>query len=302
MLSTIFPPRAFDDHVLVERRVPVHVLVVDDVVARRGEIAGVLRGEGFDVIEASSGAEGLAVAARATLDAVVLDLALSDHDAFDLCRRLKRDAAGFLPILQLSMASASSDAWIRGLDAGVDGHLTHPFDSNELRGAVHALVRLKRHDAERIAQATATSLLEEALDALPDHIALLGPTGDLLAVNRAWAAFAHDNEYAASGAGLGVNYCDVCARDRARLRRGAYRPGGDPLRAGWGEHGVRAGVRVPFAHHGALVPDVRATGRSAGRGRGDRDPYRSYPRAARGPRRSGRASQGGTGAPGSCRR
>ena len=210
MLSTIFPPRAFDDHGLVERRVPVHVLVVDDVLERRAEAARVLRGEGFAVTEAASGAEGIVAAGCTTLDAVVLDLGLSDHDAFDLCRRLKREAHGLLPVLQLSAANASSDSWIRGLDAGVDGHLTHPFDANELRAAVHGLVRLKRHDAQRIAQATATELLEEALDALGDHIALLGPSGNVVAVNRAWQTFASDNAYATDDAGVGVNYCDVC--------------------------------------------------------------------------------------------
>jgi PAS domain-containing protein len=58
----------------------------------------------------------------------------------------------------------------------------------------------------------ATALLHEALDALADHIALLGPSGEVLAVNRAWTEFAKANGYRAGGTGLGENYCVVCER------------------------------------------------------------------------------------------
>jgi signal transduction histidine kinase/CheY-like chemotaxis protein len=56
----------------------------------------------------------------------------------------------------------------------------------------------------------ATSLLNDALDALSDHLALLGPSGEILAVNRAWAEFGMANGYAGSGFGVGQNYVDVC--------------------------------------------------------------------------------------------
>jgi hypothetical protein len=50
-----------------------------------------------------------------------------------------------------------------------------------------------------------TSLLHEALDALADHIALIGPAGEVIAVNRAWTEFAVANGYRAGGTGLGEN-------------------------------------------------------------------------------------------------
>ena len=58
----------------------------------------------------------------------------------------------------------------------------------------------------------AAALLHEALDALADHIALLGPSGEVLAVNRAWSEFARANGYREGGTGLGENYCVVCER------------------------------------------------------------------------------------------
>ncbi|MDB4882872.1 MAG: Histidine kinase [Gemmatimonadetes bacterium] len=56
----------------------------------------------------------------------------------------------------------------------------------------------------------ATSLLHEALDALTDHIALIGPTGEILAVNRAWTEFAEANGHQAGGTALGRNLLVMC--------------------------------------------------------------------------------------------
>jgi diguanylate cyclase (GGDEF)-like protein len=53
------------------------------------------------------------------------------------------------------------------------------------------------------------------LDALPDATAILGPSGSILAVNRAWRMFALDNRGSAESTGIGVNYLDVCRRSAA---------------------------------------------------------------------------------------
>ncbi|MEO8563632.1 MAG: PAS domain S-box protein, partial [bacterium] len=213
MLSTIFPSHLlpFEDS-LVERRVPVRVLVLGDAHERSDDIAHVLAAEGFEVLHCDSASAALESVAGEPLDAVIVDLALPDLDVFALCRQLKSASRGRTPILQLSSASTQTETWSAALDAGLDGYLAHPFGATELRAAVHALVRFRRHEAERLAQTTATTLLAEALDALADHLVLLGPSGEVLAVNRAWAEFAADNGYAAGGTGLGENYCEVCDR------------------------------------------------------------------------------------------
>ena len=194
-----------------ERRSAARVLVVDDSESRRYAVSRALRTEGFDVIEADSRESALSLARRMVPDVVVLDVELRSIGGFELCRELKSSSSALLPILHLSASGASEEIRARGLAIGADGYLAHPFDPNELRAAVNALVRLKHGESDRETQAAATSLLQEALDALADHIALLGPTGEVIAVNRAWAEFAEANGYAAGGTGLGANYCDVCA-------------------------------------------------------------------------------------------
>ena len=184
--------------------------MVDDCATDRDQVAEALRAEGFEVLEAASGGDALVLTRRFAPDVVVLDIRLPDADGFEVCRALKAASLGLLPVLHLSSSSASEQSRTRGLDAGADSYLARPFDPSELRAAVNSLVRIKRGDADLEHQAAATSLLQEALDALADHIALLGPTGDVIAVNRAWAEFAEANGYRQSGTGLGVNYCGAC--------------------------------------------------------------------------------------------
>jgi PAS domain S-box-containing protein len=195
-----------------------HVLVVDDVQSQRSAVSRALRAEGFLVTEAATGRDALSVAARTAFDAVVLEVHLPDLDGHELCRRLKAAAPGLLPVLNLSSTSTSADSRVRGLDAGADGYLTYPFDPNELRAAVSALVRLKRQESARLGQITANTLLHEALDGLPDHIALLNAAGEIIGVNQTWADFAGANGYAAGGTGVGVNY-----PSRIRTATGAER-------------------------------------------------------------------------------
>jgi PAS domain S-box-containing protein len=225
------------------------VLVVDDVEAQRYAVSQALRAEGFEVLECADGASAIATAGREPLDAVVLDVGLPDMDGFEVCRRLKRGRAMLLPILHLSSARTSSDARAHGLDAGADGYLTHPFDPNELRAAVAALVRLKRNEAERVAGAAVNSLLLDSLDALADHVALLGPTGDVVAVNRAWEQFAIANEYHAGGTGLGVNYVDVCAMAQGPEAESAHECAGGLRRVLEGEV---AGFEMDYPCHAPL--------------------------------------------------
>jgi PAS domain S-box-containing protein len=78
---------------------------------------------------------------------------------------------------------------------------------------MNPLVRLQRQGAgRRSSDAAVNAVLHDALDALADHIALLGPDGEVIAVNRAWEDFAAANGNTADSGGLGTNYCEVCDR------------------------------------------------------------------------------------------
>jgi two-component system, OmpR family, response regulator MprA len=114
------------------------VLVVED----DDEIAQVLqrslRLDGYDVRVASDGQEALDQAAAYHPDLVILDLGLPKIDGIEVARRLR--AADDVPILMLTARDAV-ESRVEGLDSGADDYLVKPFEREELRARLRALLR-----------------------------------------------------------------------------------------------------------------------------------------------------------------
>src|SRR6202020_2796964 len=94
---------------------------------------------GYDIRLAQSGADALAEIAASVPDAVVLDVGLPDLDGLEVCRLLRREG-NRVPVLMLTARDAVSDR-IDGLDAGADDYLVKPFDIDELKARLRALLR-----------------------------------------------------------------------------------------------------------------------------------------------------------------
>src|SRR2546429_9863366 len=94
------------------------ILVVDDIPANVKLLEARLSAEYFDVVTASSGAEALAICARAECDIVLLDIMMPDMDGFEACHRLKSNpATHFIPVVMVTALECSADG-LRGLVAG----------------------------------------------------------------------------------------------------------------------------------------------------------------------------------------
>jgi two-component system response regulator MprA len=117
----------------------MRLLVVDDDRALRDVLRRALTLGGYDVRLAESGAGALADIAGAAPDAVVLDIGLPDIDGLEVCRLLRREG-NRVPVLMLTARDAVSDR-IDGLDAGADDYLVKPFDIDELKARLRALLR-----------------------------------------------------------------------------------------------------------------------------------------------------------------
>ncbi len=113
------------------------VLVVDDDPGVRQSVARALRVEGYEVLEARDGLEGLESADQA--DVMVLDVTMPNLGGFDVCRRL-RSSGSDLPVLVLTARHATADR-VEGLDAGADDYLVKPFALEELLARLRALLR-----------------------------------------------------------------------------------------------------------------------------------------------------------------
>src|SRR5580658_2473812 len=104
-----------------ESSVPVKVLVVDDELQIRRLLATALETNGYRVIQASEGSEGLALAARHQPDAVILDLGLPDMDGISLLKQLREWTQ--TPVIVLTVQNAATDK-IAALDSGADDYVT----------------------------------------------------------------------------------------------------------------------------------------------------------------------------------
>ena len=117
----------------------MRLLVVDDDRALRDVLRRTLSLAGYEVRVADTGASALAEVASGIPDAVVLDIGLPDIDGLEVCRLLRREG-NRVPVLMLTARDAVSDR-IDGLDAGADDYLVKPFDVDELKARLRALLR-----------------------------------------------------------------------------------------------------------------------------------------------------------------
>jgi two-component system, OmpR family, response regulator MprA len=117
----------------------MRLLVVDDDRALREVLRRALSLAGYEVRLAENGSDALSQATTEVPDAMVLDIGLPDIDGLEVCRLLRREG-NRLPILMLTARDAVSDR-IDGLDAGADDYLVKPFDIDELKARIRALLR-----------------------------------------------------------------------------------------------------------------------------------------------------------------
>ncbi|MBC2931893.1 response regulator transcription factor [Nocardioides sp. zg-1228] len=115
------------------------VLVVDDDRAVRDSLRRSLEFNGYDVVLAADGAEGLVAVGSHQPDVVVVDVMMPRLDGIETTRAL-RAAGNDVPILVLTARDAVGDR-VEGLDAGADDYLTKPFALEELLARLRALLR-----------------------------------------------------------------------------------------------------------------------------------------------------------------
>jgi two-component system, sensor histidine kinase len=128
---------------------PPCVLFVEDDLGKRYVIARQLRAAGFEVLEAATGAEGLAQLSP-RIDIAILDMKLPDMYGWDICKRIKETPqTASIMVLELSATLATAQDRARGLELGADAYLVHPVELVELIATLRALYRLRRAERER---------------------------------------------------------------------------------------------------------------------------------------------------------
>lgn len=107
-----------------------------------------LQTNGYDVIMASDGLQGLEMAKENQPDMILLDLMLPKMDGLDVCRAVKSDAQMMtIPIIMLTAKGSETDK-VLGLELGADDYLTKPFSIRELMARIKAVLRRGSKESE----------------------------------------------------------------------------------------------------------------------------------------------------------
>jgi DNA-binding response OmpR family regulator len=114
------------------------ILVIEDEKEMARGLKDILEFDGYEVLIAETGKDGIQAASRKEPDCVILDLMLPDVSGYEVCEQIRGKLN--IPILMLTAKSQDHDK-IRGFKVGADDYLTKPFSVGELSARVMALLR-----------------------------------------------------------------------------------------------------------------------------------------------------------------
>lgn len=114
------------------------ILIIEDEQQMARGLKDIFEFEGYEVVTAENGKEGLLAMSRREPDCVILDLMLPDLSGYQVCEQIRQKLN--TPILMLTARAEDYDK-IRGFKVGADDYLTKPFSVGELLARVMALLR-----------------------------------------------------------------------------------------------------------------------------------------------------------------
>ncbi len=123
------------------------ILVVDDNEDICIFVRAALTPEGFDVIEASNGADALAIFRKSEPAVIILDLSIGQPDGFEVCREIRKSST--VPIIMLTSHVEEMDEAMC-LAAGADDYITKPVSARIL--ALRTTTQIRHRAAQNIVQ------------------------------------------------------------------------------------------------------------------------------------------------------
>ena len=118
------------------------ILYVEDHPDNMTLVRRILQSQGYILIEAATGSQGIMIAETQDLDVILLDVNLPDIDGYEVARRLrasKKTSLAIVPIIAVTANAMRGDAQ-KALDAGCDFYISKPINIQELMEKVKNLV------------------------------------------------------------------------------------------------------------------------------------------------------------------
>ncbi len=117
------------------------ILIVDDEMDTLLPLKRSMEAEGYIVVEAYDGFDGIKKVKEEIPELIILDLMLPGMDGIEVCSRLKKDGiTRNIPIIMLTAKDEIRDK-VKGLEIGADDYVTKPFNLNELKARIKSVLR-----------------------------------------------------------------------------------------------------------------------------------------------------------------
>ena len=167
-----------------------HVLIIEDSPTQARYLAFILEDAGYLAFTASTGQQGIEMAAQTPIDVIILDVILPDMNGVKVCGEIRQNNNAYIPILMTTSQKLAVEDKVDGLTAGADDYISKPFDPRELLARVSALMRVKQLIDDLLSNLTNEHQAYQSLRriALTDHLTKL--------YNRHFFAEALEREYA----------------------------------------------------------------------------------------------------------
>jgi CheY-like chemotaxis protein/HPt (histidine-containing phosphotransfer) domain-containing protein len=215
----------------------LHALVVDDMAMNRDIASTLLRIAGYKVDCVDSGEAAVAAVAATDFDVVLMDVGMPEMDGLEATRRIRAlsGSRGSVPIVALT-AHAFKEQVEECRKAGMDGHLTKPFDGNTLVAAVTAAAGHQREPGQ-LAAAPPT-IVPVAHEAIGSELPVLDPpaferTAAFLAPGMV-AAYLRVIEARGEAILRDLHEPDALIRNRNELAKAAHTLAGSVIMFGFG--------------------------------------------------------------------
>jgi CheY-like chemotaxis protein len=119
------------------------ILIVDDEETVRRVLGGLLKKEGYEVIEAEDGKSGVELAKKEDPDVILMDLTMPVMGGLQSCRLLKEDEkTKNIPVLVITTAVGENKT--EAINAGIDDFVNKPFDTEEISIRVKSMLKIKK--------------------------------------------------------------------------------------------------------------------------------------------------------------
>lgn len=119
------------------------ILVIDDEPSLRDMLDDILTMDGFDVVTAINGEDGLRKIYDESPDLILLDCSMPVLDGYEVLERMRKDPVLFSkPVIMLTVLSGEYDE-IKGLELGADDYITKPFRSAQLIARINSVLERK---------------------------------------------------------------------------------------------------------------------------------------------------------------